>query len=288
MGEEKPIEIRDQRSRQKYYIDDAYLNGGYARLCGVAATAVYNSLSRHADARQECYPSIQKIAEQHGITSRTVIRSIKKLEEWNIVSVTRKKNPKTKRQMSNVYILVHESSWKPIRVTPGQPAPSDTRATGPGDKNDKKPGDTRAMEGFPEEKDSQREGSAAQSAPAILCAENGCKEEPMKGKGVDRCPTHQPMSCEQFITWYRQSPSRHIKIIAEFLDELRLSGRNPDFRTVAQWQKWADGRMKKWAMELSVFDDDQIGKAIKRMMAADYVTDFNLNTVKTFLFNAKK
>lgn len=96
------------------------------------------------------------------------------------------------------------------------------------------------------------------------------------------------MSCQQFIVWYRKSEQRHIRIIAEFADELRLSGKNPDFRTVAQWREWAGGRMKKWASELVVFDDDQLGAAMKRMMSADYVTDFNLNTLKTFLFNAKK
>ena len=61
------IKVRDLRKKDQYKVDDAYLNG-YARLCGVYATAVYNSLSRHSDFHtQECFPSIEKIAYQHKI-----------------------------------------------------------------------------------------------------------------------------------------------------------------------------------------------------------------------------
>lgn len=115
----KEIKVRDLRKKDQYKIDDAYLNG-YARLCGVYATAVYNSLSRHADFHtQECFPSIESISEQHNIDKKTVIKAIKTLEEWGIVIVKREKDTKTKRQLPNVYILTDKSNWKPkpiIRV----------------------------------------------------------------------------------------------------------------------------------------------------------------------------
>ncbi len=283
--QDKQIEIRDKRRRQMFRIDDEYLDGGYSEICGAAATCVYMSLCRHADTRQECFPSIAGIAKQHGMTTRTVIRSIKKLEECSIITVIRRRDERTKRQMKNIYVLVDQSQWKSSRVTLGQPEPSDIRATGPGDKNDIKPGDTRAMEGNTEEKVTQREGSAAQGAPASTCAKEGCKNAPMRGRYL--CENHEPMQCFQFVEWFRRHESRHIKIIAEWADELRISGRDPGFRTVAQWHAWSKPMMKA-AKDLSVFDDDQIGAAIKRMMAADYVTDFNLHTLKTFLINAKK
>lgn len=105
--------VRDLRKKDQYKIDDAYLNG-YARLCGVYATAVYNSLSRHADFHtQECFPSIEKIAEQHSISKDSVIRGIKALLEWGIIAVHKEKDPKTKRQLPNVYTLADKSVWKP-------------------------------------------------------------------------------------------------------------------------------------------------------------------------------
>ncbi len=107
------IKVRDLRKKDQYKIDDAYLNG-YAKLCGVYATAVYNSLSRHADFHtQECFPSIERIAEQHNIDKKTVIKAIKELEKWGIVKVKREKDPKTKRQLPNVYLLADKSEWTP-------------------------------------------------------------------------------------------------------------------------------------------------------------------------------
>ncbi len=279
------IEIRDQRSRKMYRIDDSYIDLGYSRECKPAATAVYNSLCRHADPRQECFPSIDGIAEQHGMTSRTVIRATKILEKFRIIKIIRRKSAKTNRQMSNVYVLLAASEWKPIRVTKGQPAPGDTGATGPGDKNDIKPGDTGATEGSTEEKVAQREGSAAQSAAASVCVEPGCGKPRMKG--VEHCTEHEPMTVSQFVAWYRRSPSRHMLIIAEWADELRQCGMAPDLRTVAQWSTWAKTIMTA-AKTLEIFQDEQIAEGIKRMMAAEWTTDFNLHTVKSFILNSKK
>jgi hypothetical protein len=284
MSTEKLIEIRDSRRRQMYRIDDEYLNG-YARLCGIAATAVYNSLCRHADTNQESFPSLERIMDQHGMSKSSVLRAIKALEKWNIITVLRRKNEKTKRQMVNIYVLVDQSQWNVVRVSGENPEPSVTTEPGPGVKNDKKPGVTREPEGNTEEKEAQREGSVAQSATAPACAKEECKEKPMKG--VFFCEQHQPMQCFQFVEWYRRSEQRHIKIIAEWADELRLSGRAPELRTVAQWRAWAKPILNA-AKNISVFDDDQIAVAMKRMMAADYITDFNLYTLKTFLINTKK
>jgi len=96
------------------------------------------------------------------------------------------------------------------------------------------------------------------------------------------------MTAEQFIEWFRRSEKRHIRIIAEFADELRLAGKVPEFRTVAQWKAWTDGAMMKHAKGLSVFDDDQLGTAMKRMMEAKYLTDFNLATLARFIKNVQK
>jgi hypothetical protein len=104
------IEIRDTRNKQHYIVDDEYLNG-YARLCGVYATAVYNSMCRHVDVHQQSFPSIDLIAEQHAISRPMVIKATKILESWGIVMVIRSKNEKTKRQNPNIYVLTDKSVW---------------------------------------------------------------------------------------------------------------------------------------------------------------------------------
>lgn len=281
----KPIEIRDQRSRHMFRIDDQYIDGGYSELCGSTASCVYMSLCRHSDSNQESFPSIERIMKQHGVGKSSVLRAIKTLEKWNIVTVLRRKNEKTKRQMVNVYVLIDRSQWVPVRVSQENPEPGVTTEPGPGVKSDQKPGVTTEPEVYTEEKYTQREGSAATSAPAILCTKQGCKKSPMKG--VEFCEMHQPMNCSQFVAWYRRSDQRHIKIIAEWADELSQNKLAPDLRTVAQWREWAKPIMTA-AKNISVFDDDQIAGAMKRMMGANYVTDFNLHTLKTFLINAKK
>lgn len=108
---DEKIEIRDARNKAMYRVDDAYLNG-YARLCGVYSTAVYNSLCRHSDNHQKSFPSIELMSEQHGVDRKTIMRAVDILEQWGIVRVIRSKDEHTKRQKPNVYILVDKSLWK--------------------------------------------------------------------------------------------------------------------------------------------------------------------------------
>lgn len=111
--EKEQIKIRDWRSKERYFIDDIYLNE-YAKLCGVYATAIYNSLSRHSNIHtQKCFPSVKSMAEQHSIDDKTVRKAIGILEEWHIITVLRKKDEKTKRQACNNYTLLDKSEWLP-------------------------------------------------------------------------------------------------------------------------------------------------------------------------------
>lgn len=113
------IKIRDTRIKEKFVIDDAYLNG-YAKLCGIYATGVYCSLCRHSNyATQECWPEMRTIAEELAISRPSVIRAIEALESWNIIKVVKEKNDQG-RQKNNVYILLDKSEWKPkptVRVS---------------------------------------------------------------------------------------------------------------------------------------------------------------------------
>jgi hypothetical protein len=78
--------IRDIRRKEKFQIDDEYLNG-YARHCGPMATLVYLSLCRHANSSQQCFPSKKLISEELNIGECSVYNGLKALEEWNIIRV---------------------------------------------------------------------------------------------------------------------------------------------------------------------------------------------------------
>ena len=102
----KEFVVRDLRKKDQYKVDDEYLNG-YARICGIYATGVYNSLSRHADFNtQQCFPSIELIAEQHGISRPTVLLALKVLELAGIILKKR-----VGKMKPNEYILVDRSYW---------------------------------------------------------------------------------------------------------------------------------------------------------------------------------
>ncbi len=285
----KPIQIRDARRRQMYRIDDRYLDG-YAKLCAPAGTAVYNSLCRHADTKQESWPSIDLICDQHGISKSTAIRALKKLEEWNIIAVERKRDPRTKRQMVNVYVLIDQVDWKRLPGVTREPGPGVVMEPGagcqknaePGVKNDQKPGVTTVLEGGTEEKEAHRRVVADATDPAPTekkCKQNGCNKTPVKDR--EFCKEHQLMTCPEFVEWYRKSEKRYIKLIAEFADEVK-----PVFETIAQWELWAAAHYKA-AQELAVFSDEQIEKAYREVKASKYITEFNLYTVKKFVLNTK-
>lgn len=88
----------------------------YARYLSVVATAVYTSLCKHADINGKCWPSMDLIAEQHGIERHAVGKAIKKLEEWNMINTGKSYDRKLKRRKNNTYILVPRKFWKDLPV----------------------------------------------------------------------------------------------------------------------------------------------------------------------------
>jgi len=106
----KERRIIDQRNKEKFQMDDMYLNG-YARHCGIYATGVYVSLCRHANRDQYCFPSFKLIAEELAISEKSVQRAVATLVEWNIIELIRSKKPDGTWQ-NNIYILLDKSVWK--------------------------------------------------------------------------------------------------------------------------------------------------------------------------------
>lgn len=108
---EKTFEVRDMRHKEKFQVDDLYLNG-YAKKVGVYGTAVYVSLCRHANKQQEAHPSIKRIAEQHGCSEKQIGRAIKALEDLQIIQRVR-----MGKKLNNRYLLLDKSEWTGSPVT---------------------------------------------------------------------------------------------------------------------------------------------------------------------------
>lgn len=104
-----PIEVRDSREGGFHIIDNIYLNG-WARHCGIYATGVYLSLCRHVDISQSCYPTIELIAKEHNISTRTVYRALAELKKYNIIQIEKIVDDKNREK--NVYNLLNKKLWK--------------------------------------------------------------------------------------------------------------------------------------------------------------------------------
>lgn len=107
---DKKFEVRDRRDKAMFRVDDEYLNG-YSKLCGTNASLVYFCLCRHADIEQECFPSINLMAEKLGISRDSVMRGIKELIKWNIISKERERRADAK-WLNNKYVLLDKKVWK--------------------------------------------------------------------------------------------------------------------------------------------------------------------------------
>ena len=103
------IRIRDLRTKEKYQINDKYLNG-FARRCGWQATLVYNSLCRHASKDQFSFPTIMQMAAQHSVGRKTIIKGVKNLVNHNLIKVIKKKT-RGHKFLNNGYILMDKSEW---------------------------------------------------------------------------------------------------------------------------------------------------------------------------------
>jgi len=115
----RTFRVRDLRIKEKFCMDDAYVNG-WAKYLKPSALAVYVSLCRHADKEQSAFPSQETIAKEHGIGVRTVKSKIKLLEQWHIIRREKVRN-KGGQWLNNTYFLLDKSNWKQpsVNIAPG-------------------------------------------------------------------------------------------------------------------------------------------------------------------------
>ena len=113
----KPFEVRDRRAKERFMIDDEYLNG-WAKKCKAHATAVYMSLCLHGNVDQYCWPSIKKIGEEHSMSPRQVRYALDTLKKYHLIEVER-----LGKKLNNRYWLVDKSEWSNGQDMPLTTAP---------------------------------------------------------------------------------------------------------------------------------------------------------------------
>lgn len=111
------IEIRDKRQKEWFWADNEFFNGT-AKIVGSAATLVYFALCRHSsNEEQSCYPSMETLAEETGLTRKTVSKGIETLEHNGIIQIEERYDVTTKKRENNIYYLLNRKYWKTL--TPG-------------------------------------------------------------------------------------------------------------------------------------------------------------------------
>lgn len=90
------------------------------------------------------------------------------------------------------------------------------------------------------------------------------------------------MNLDEFVTWCRRSPHRHIILIAEYADQKKLA-----FATRGQWDSFIRRNLRA-AKLLAPYDDRQIAAAMGKLedkQSGDnaYITEWSLETLLKFL-----
>jgi hypothetical protein len=105
------------RRRRGYFTVDNVLLDVYGQQLGPHGIAVYTALARFANSDQECWPTYRAITQRTGVSRRQIIREIQKMEDLNIISVTRRLDEKGQRT-SHLYTLLEIASGSAVQ-TPG-------------------------------------------------------------------------------------------------------------------------------------------------------------------------
>ena len=103
------LTIRPHRKKTRLYIDNEYLEEGYADFLSKQTTMVYLVLAKYANYRtQTCFPSISTIMCKSGVRNRnSVVKALKTLKQYHIIAISHSKG-----RTSNCYALLHTSVWK--------------------------------------------------------------------------------------------------------------------------------------------------------------------------------
>jgi predicted transcriptional regulator len=104
---EEMIEVRDSRRKHYFTVDDEVFDMGL----NVYTLAVYFYLCRCAGDKAFAFPSLKNLQKTLSISKDRLLKSLKELEEKNMIRRERRVSEKGNYQ-STVYILLDKSVWK--------------------------------------------------------------------------------------------------------------------------------------------------------------------------------
>lgn len=87
----------------------------------------------------------------------------------------------------------------------------------------------------------------------------------------------EPMTVDQFVDGCRENEQRYINLIGEYADQIK-----PNYETRGQWDTFLKRNLRS-AKQLEPFTDKQIEQAVLRILKADYLDKWTLETVIKYL-----
>ena len=111
----EPIEVVDSRLSGFFMIENIFIRE-FGALAGPMVGVLYMSLCMHSNKDRMCWPSIDLIAKEWGMSPRNVIRGLKWLGEHGIIKIHQE------RGKSNVYELLDKKKWRKVAWNAVRPA----------------------------------------------------------------------------------------------------------------------------------------------------------------------
>lgn len=99
------IKLNEYKSKNKFVV----VNKKLAKDSTISPRdkAVYISLCIYMDNEtRTCFPTHKKLEEDTGLSNSTIKRGIKSLVENGYIKKIKRVDPKTKKQMSNIYLIL--------------------------------------------------------------------------------------------------------------------------------------------------------------------------------------
>lgn len=264
---EREIKIEDKSGDKNYFtiVPNYILNHSTA-----TAQALYLQLKRLAGDRGMAYSGRRYLMEKLRISKNTLRKEFEYLLEKGWIKYAGEKEVDTDggKQKVKAYKIV--DLWKINAEYYQKGGQNRTTLEQRGVKIDPQGGSTRGVKIDPKEDPCNNIHSSNKNIAAEAA------DSSKKKKKYDD-PT--PMNLQEFVDWYKKSPQRHIRIIADFADQKKA-----EFTTKGQWQAFADRNMRA-ARDLSPYTDEQIAKAVKAILKSDYIEKWGLETVAKYLIN---
>lgn len=248
------------------------------------------------DGKKYSFPSLSCIARREGTTTQGIIKIIKTLEKKGFLIVDRSKGRNNKYSfeilielLGNLHIQ-ETKNFKPEEIIDKLTADKDyleliksskQKFSSSEDENDESSKQkftqvvnkslTEVLKEVPKEEDKK-----------IVESPNGHSDEksPKKKKSTSWKNSDEPATLQDFYEYTRKG-QKHIKLIGWYAVKI-----NASFDTKGQWDAFMNEHLKP-AGKLKNFETEEIVDAVKYLIGAEHITEWNLHTVLKRITNAK-